>query len=138
MVGREQWEPVKERLWPFDLWVPGRLAYNRTKMFPLLWTGLMLFLATAIWRTGRQYAKPELGYSSRDNHREQFFARFMKKLSRTAIMLCLLSAAAVGLWSSWFWGIMFLLAIPVVGALQVVQSKKAIESGRTKSLPQIR
>ena len=104
-------------------------------MLALIWTIFSLFLAATIWRTARQHSRPELGFSTTHNNREEFFARFVKKMSVTAVCLCLMSAVAVWFFGAWFWGIALMLAIPAVAALQVVRSKKAIESSGNRSLP---
>jgi hypothetical protein len=104
-------------------------------MLALLWTVFSLFLAAGIWRTARQHSRPELGFSTTHNHREEFFSRFVKKMSVTAVSLCLMSAVAVWFFHAWFLGIVFMLAIPAVAALQVVRSKKAIENSGNRSLP---
>ena len=98
-----------------------------------LWTVFMLVVSTLIWRTGRAHSKPELGYSSVKNHREELFARFVRKMSATAIGLCLLSALLV--WSSFFWAIVAILAIPGVAAFQVYNRKRSIEASGNRSLP---
>lgn len=95
----------------------------------------MVLLAGTIWRTSRQHSRPELGSSSRDNYREQFFARFMRRMSLTAVLLCLVSALVV--WSSFTWAVIFVLAIPAVAALQISRTKKSIESSGNRSLPRI-
>ena len=102
-------------------------------MLALAWTVFTLFLAVTIWRTGRQHSQPELGFSTTHNNREAFFARFIRRMSLTAIGLCLLSAVLV--WSSAFWAIMALAAIPALAAFQIFSTKRAIESGSRKSLP---
>jgi hypothetical protein len=102
-------------------------------MLALLWTAFTLFLAATIWKTAREHAKPELGYSSRDNHREAFFARFVKKMSLTAVLLCV--ASAIFVWSSPLLAVLLVLAIPAVAALQVARSKRSIESSGNRSLP---
>jgi hypothetical protein len=92
-----------------------------------------LFLGVTIVKTAKRHSQPSFGYSSYENHREAFFAKFMKRMSGTAFILCLASAFFV--WFSWSLALLCLLAIPAVAALQIYRSKRAIESSGNRSLP---
>jgi len=102
-------------------------------MLALAWTVFTLFLAVTIWRTSRQHSQPELGFSTSYNNREAFFSRFVRKMSLTAVGLCLLSALLV--WSAPWLAFFALAAIPALAAFQIFTTKRAIESGSRKSLP---
>ena len=102
-------------------------------MFALAWTILSLFLGATIYRNAREHSKPSFGYSSYENHREAFFARFVKRMSLTAVLLCLASAFVV--WQSPLWAVMLVLAIPAVAAIQIAREKRSIESSKNRSLP---
>ena len=104
-------------------------------MFTLAWTALMFFLSLTIWRTGRQHSQPELGFSSRDNYRENFFANFVRRMSMTAIILCAASSLSLWFFHSWFLAIGCVLAIPAVAAFQIFNSKRALEASSNRSLP---
>ena|SRR5579885_775332 len=101
-------------------------------LLPLAWTIFCLFLGVTISRNARAHARPELGMSTRDNYREKFFARFIRRMSFTAVCLCVISALVV--WSSFTWAVILLLAIPAVAALQIARGKRAIEASGNRSL----
>lgn len=102
-------------------------------MFALAWSIFSLFLAATIWRTSKAHSQPELGFSTTHNNREAFFSRFVRKMSFTAVVLCIVSAILI--WSNPFLAVISLLAIPAVAALQIYRGKRAIEAGRNRSLP---
>lgn len=99
-----------------------------------IWTVFTITLGVMFVRQARKHGnEPALEYSSRDKFTNYHFGRFMRKMSFAVVGLCLLSAWVA--WSSMFWAIVILLAIPAVVALQVVRGRKALENSYKRGLP---